>query len=28
MWDADEETAQKLTDIYLEAEDMMEGMGE
>jgi cobaltochelatase CobN len=28
MWDADEETVEKLTNIYLEAEDVMEGVGE
>ena len=28
MWDADEETVRKLMDIYLEAEDVMEGMAE
>ncbi|MGB3907517.1 MAG: cobaltochelatase subunit CobN [Methanomethylovorans sp.] len=26
MWDADQETVQKLTDIYMEGEDMLEGM--
>lgn len=28
MWDADDESIQKLTDIYMEGEDMLEGMSE
>jgi cobaltochelatase CobN len=28
MWEADDETIQKLTDIYMEGEDMLEGMSE
>jgi cobaltochelatase CobN len=28
MWDADEETVRKLTDIYMETEDILEGLTE